>query len=208
MKSVELTGRSLEEILENAKEHFGVDIDKLEYELLKEPKKGLFGFVGGNQAEAKVWVKEDQGDKAVRFLKDILVKMDIPGEILTKWEGSYLQINISGGDELALLIGRRGRTLDSLQYLVNLVANKNRNEHVRIILDAADYRKRRVETLQALADRMINKVRERGHSVVLEPMSPQERRIIHLSVQEEAGVISYSEGEEPYRKVVIDLQNK
>ncbi len=104
---------------------------------------------------------------------------------------------------MGILIGRRGRTLDALQYLANLAANRGCKERVRIIVDAASYRKRRAETLESLAQRLCQRVRRQRRKVVLEPMTPQERRIIHLTVQEERGLVSYSEGEEPFRRVII-----
>ncbi|HHW92524.1 MAG TPA: KH domain-containing protein, partial [Firmicutes bacterium] len=141
-----------------------------------------------------------------RFLEGIMEKMGVAGELEIEEAGEYLQINIKGKD-LGILIGRRGRTLDTLQYLVNLAANKGTRERVRIILDVSSYRKRRADTLKNLARRLCQRVRRQKRSVVLEPMTPQERRIVHLAVQEDKGVISYSEGEEPFRKVIIALKD-
>ncbi|MGE5653562.1 MAG: RNA-binding cell elongation regulator Jag/EloR [Bacillota bacterium] len=141
--------------------------------------------------------------RAQHFLHELLQEMEIKSEIRTRFNDGILTINLDGGNELGLLIGKRGVTLDALQYLTSLVANKGEEEHIRVVLNIGDYRRRREETLARLARRLAQQVELRGESVVLEPMSAQERRIIHLTLQDSPKVITYSEGEEPYRKVVI-----
>jgi spoIIIJ-associated protein len=141
--------------------------------------------------------------KAQVFMRDLLRSMDIQCEIRTRIQDGVLNVNLEGGDELGLLIGKRGVTLDALQYLTSLVANKGEEEHIRVVVNIGDYRKRREETLARLARRLAQQVEQRGTSMVLEPMSAQERRIIHLTLQDSLKVVTYSEGEEPYRKVVI-----
>lgn len=108
---------------------------------------------------------------------------------------------------MGILIGKHGQTLDALQYLTNLVANKNSSERIRIIIDVEDYRERRIETLSRLAVRLADKVKRNGERVVLEPMNPHERKIIHMALQNDRHITTLSEGEEPYRKVVIELKN-
>lgn len=147
--------------------------------------------------------REQPAQRAQRFLRDLLREMEIKSEIRTRVSDGVLTINLEGGNELGLLIGKRGVTLDALQYLTSLVANKGEEEHIRVVLNIGDYRRRREETLARLARRLAQQVELRGESVVLEPMSAQERRIIHLTLQDSPKVITYSEGEEPYRKVVI-----
>lgn len=141
--------------------------------------------------------------RAQTFLHELLQEMEIKSEIRTRFTDGVLTLNLDGGNELGLLIGKRGVTLDALQYLTSLVANKGEEDHVRVVLNIGDYRRRREETLARLARRLAQQVEMRGESMVLEPMSAQERRIIHLTLQDSPKVITYSEGEEPYRKVVI-----
>lgn len=207
MKTIETTGRTVEEAVEAGMAALGVeDKAEIEYEVLEESNRGFLGLLGGRPARVKVWVKETPLVKVCRLLEEIMEKMGVSGELEIEELGEYIQINITGKD-LGILIGRRGRTLDALQYLVNLAANKGTRERERIILDVCSYRKRRVETLKNLARRLCQRVRRQRRSVVLEPMTPQERRVIHLAVQEERGVVSYSEGVEPFRKVIIAPKN-
>ena len=207
MKTIETTGRTVEEAVEAGMAALGVkEKAEIEYEVLEESNRGFLGLLGGRPARVKVWVKETPLVKVCRLLEEIMEKMGVSGELEIEELGEYIQINITGKD-LGILIGRRGRTLDALQYLVNLAANKGTRERERIILDVCSYRKRRAETLKNLARRLCQRVRRQRRSVVLEPMTPQERRVIHLAVQEERGVVSYSEGVEPFRKVIIAPKN-
>ena len=137
------------------------------------------------------------------FLSGVLQAMGIEATIQTAFsEEGILEADIAG-DAMGVIIGKRGNTLDSLQYLATLVVNKGRNDHVHIKLDTEGYRKRRQTTLESLALSIAKKVRKSGHKVTLEPMNPYERRIIHSILQNEHGVETYSDGEEPYRKVII-----
>lgn len=207
MKTIETTGRTVEEAVEAGMAALGVeDKAEIEYEVLEESNRGFLGLLGGRPARVKVWVKETPLVKVCRLLEEIMEKMGVSGELEIEELGEYIQINITGKD-LGILIGGRGRTLDALQYLVNLAANKGTRERERIILDVCSYRKRRAETLKNLARRLCQRVRRQRRSVVLEPITPQERRVIHLAVQEERGVVSYSEGVEPFRKVIIAPKN-
>ncbi len=157
----------------------------------------------GQATDAGMGDKQVIARRAQTFLHELLQEMEIRSEIRTRFSDGVLTLNLDGGNELGLLIGKRGVTLDALQYLTSLVANKGEEDHVRVVLNIGDYRRRREETLARLARRLAQQVEMRGESVVLEPMSAQERRIIHLTLQDSPKVITYSEGEEPYRKVVI-----
>jgi spoIIIJ-associated protein len=206
MKTVELTGRTVEEALLAAQKELGLETAAdLRYEVLEEASKGFLGLLGGNPARIRAWVKENPQRLAYDFLADIFARMGLDVEMKTSEKNGYLQIDVSG-DDLGILIGRRGRTLDALQYLTNLAANRQSRDRVGIIVDIGGYRQRRARTLERLAERIIKKVKSQRQCVVLEPMTPQERRVIHLVVQKEKGVTSYSEGSEPYRKVIIDLE--
>ncbi|MBR5067012.1 MAG: protein jag [Lachnospiraceae bacterium] len=145
--------------------------------------------------------------KASAFLKDVLSKMEIENEIKAKYDSSENCLNIEiTGEDMGVLIGKRGQTLDSLQYLVSLVVNKGTKEYIRVKVDTENYRERRNKTLENLAKNMAFKVKRTRRSVTLEPMNPYERRVIHSALQNDSYVTTHSEGEEPYRKVVITLK--
>ena len=139
-----------------------------------------------------------------QFLEDVFKAMDMKVDIDVKQEGNEISIELSG-DDMGVLIGKRGQTLDSLQYLTSLVVNKGTSEYIRVKVDTEDYRKRRKETLENLAKGIAFKVKKTRKAVVLEPMNPYERRVIHSALQNDKYVSTHSEGEEPYRKVVITL---
>ena len=157
--------------------------------------------------------KEFKADKNVKvepaadpkeFLSNVFKAMDMEVNIDVKQEGNEIDIELSG-DDMGVLIGKRGQTLDSLQYLTSLVVNKGTSEYIRVKVDTEDYRKRRKETLENLAKNLAYKVKRTKKPVSLEPMNPYERRVIHSALQNDKYVSTHSEGEEPYRKVVITL---
>lgn len=178
---------------------------------VEEPKEETAKAVE-NTAET---AEEDDGDiekKAALFLMDVLAAMGIDAIITTNLtEENVLEIDIEDSAEksgMGMIIGKRGNTLDSLQYLTTMVINKNLNEHVRVKLDTENYRERRQKTLEALALNLAKKVKKTGRRVILEPMNPYERRIIHSTLQADHAIETHSEGEEPYRKVVISLKRR
>ncbi len=138
------------------------------------------------------------------FLKDVFGAMEIPAEISMEYREDVgcLEVNVIG-DDMGILIGKRGQTLDSLQYLTSLVVNKDQKDYIRVKLDTEDYRRRRKETLENLAKNIASKVKKTGKTVVLEPMNPYERRIIHSALQPNKYVETYSDGKEPYRHIVV-----
>lgn len=149
----------------------------------------------------------DVEKRATEFLKDVLAKMEIDNEVKAKYDASENCLNIEiSGEDMGVLIGKRGQTLDSLQYLVSLVVNKGTKEYLRVKVDTENYRERRNKTLENLAKNMAFKVKRTRRSVTLEPMNPYERRVIHSALQNDSYVTTHSEGEEPYRKVVITLK--
>lgn len=156
-----------------------------------------------NKLEKAVTIYEEEPVKfALEFLDKIFSKLGVKVKNEVTQDNGFIYLSFSG-DDLGILIGRRGETLDSLQYLVNLVVGKKTEQKYRIILDVEGYRKRREETLIKLAQRLSEKVKKTGHNIVLEPMNPHERRIIHTALQNDIKIRTFSEGEEPYRKVVI-----
>lgn len=206
MKTIEMTGKTIEDALKNALSELNVTEDKVEYEVLEEGSKGFLKILGSKPAKIRVKVKRDYLFEAKTFLRDVLNAMGMKAEIRIKENTDNISIILTGPD-MGILIGYRGETLDSLQYLVSLIVNKgHETEYKRVILDTENYRSKREETLKRLAFRVADKVKATGKYVKLEPMNPYERRIIHSSLQNDKYVDTYSEGDEPYRRVVVDLK--
>jgi spoIIIJ-associated protein len=206
MKIIEMTGRTVEEAIKNALSELKLTEDKVEVEVLEEGSKGLFKLIGAKPARIRVKVKRDYIYEAKNFLRDVLNTMGIKAEIRIKEEEDTVRISMTGPD-MGILIGYRGETLDSLQYLVSLVVNKgHETAYKRVVLDTENYRSKREETLKRLAQKVAGTVRRTGKLIRLEPMNPYERRIIHSALQDDRYIQTHSEGDEPYRRVVIDLK--
>jgi Predicted RNA-binding protein len=206
MKTIEMTGKTIEDAVKNALNELKVTEDKIEYEVLEEGSKGLFKLLGAKPAKIRVKVKRDYIFEAKTFLREVLNSMEIKSEIRIKEENDAIKIILTGPD-MGILIGYRGETLDSLQYLVSLVVNKgHETAYKRVVLDTENYRSKREETLKRLAQKVAGTVRRTGKLIRLEPMNPYERRIIHSALQDDRFVQTYSEGDEPYRRVVVDLK--
>lgn len=204
MKILEATGKTVEEAVESALRQLGgLTRDKVDIEVIEEGSRGLFGLLGTKSAVVRVTVKEDKAEKAEKFLEELMSKMDVQGQVkVVEKNDKQVTLEIEGED-LGNLIGRRGQTLDSLQYLVNLAINKGGEERIRVIVDVSGYRQRREQTLCSLALRLADRVVQRGESVTLEPMNAHERRVIHLALQDNPNVYTQSKGEDPERKIVI-----
>lgn len=206
MKCVEFVGKTIEEAKDNALRELGVGEDRVEISVIDEGSKGILSLIGKRNAKIKVTVKRDYALEAENFLKGILDKMDIDAQIEVKQENNIIDMDIKGSN-LGILIGYRGETLDSLQYLTSLIVNKNKEDgYKRVMLDAENYRAKREETLRRFAVKTAHRVQKTGRSIKLEPMNPYERRIIHSELQGDKYVKTYSEGNEPHRYVVIDLK--
>ncbi len=202
----EVSAKTVDEALTAAMLELGTTIDNLEYEVLEKESTGFLGMFG-KPARIKVRMKMSTENTTKKFLSDVFAAMGINAlvEVNFDQENSTVEINIDG-DEMGVLIGKRGQTLDSLQYLVSLVVNKNSENYIKVKLDTENYRARRKETLENLAKNIAYKVKRTRKPVSLEPMNPYERRIIHSALQNDKYVETYSEGEEPYRKVVINIK--
>lgn len=208
MKTVEYTGKSVEEALENALAQLGVSKERVEYTITDEGSRGFLNLIGVKPAKIKVTLKKNSIEEGKLFLDDILVKMGITSEIVINEKKDIVDINIVSED-VGAIIGYRGETLDAIQYLTSLVINKNRDEsYKRVMLDAGDYRSKRAETLKKLALKMAYKVKKYGRPLKFEPMNPYERRIIHSVLQSDKTISTYSEGKEPFRRVVVEMNNK
>lgn len=202
MTEVEKTGKTIEEAVESALAELGVSREEVEVDVLEKPSRGFLGLIGAKPGKVRVRVIEKPARKAQQLLERIFEIMGLTVKMDVVENDQGLLISMQGPD-LGILIGRRGETLDALQYLVNLSANKNQENRQRIILDVEGYRKRREETLRKLAIKMANKARQKGRNIVLEPMNSMERRIIHTTLQGRSDIYTFSEGEEPNRKIVI-----
>lgn len=207
MEFKEFTGKTVEEAVTAALVEFQVTGDRLEYEVIEKETKGLFGL---GQKDAVIRARkavEDVEDIARKFLEDVLDAMNVQADldVFVDEEDKSIEIEIEG-DDMGLLIGKRGQTLDSLQYLCSLAVNKKTDDYYRVRLDTENYRYRRDVTLKKLAKSIAAKVRRTRRSVSLEPMSPYERRIIHSTLQDDLYVTTRSDGEEPYRHVIVCLK--
>lgn len=205
---IEVTGKDIEEAKKTALKELNLPENRVDFEVLEEPSKGFFGLIGTRLAKIKAVERElTPLEKAEAFLGSVFKSMHKDVRIDCVKEDINYKFNLIG-DDLGVLIGKHGQTLDSLQYLVNMVANKNATgARVRIVLDVEDYRKRREETLRQLAERLANKARRYRSKVVLEPMNRHERKIIHMALQNYADIITYSDGVEPHRRIVVDIKH-
>lgn len=206
MEYIDITAKTVNDAITEACQRFLVTSDKLDYIVVEEGSSGFLG-IGSKPAVIKARIKGTVADKAKDFLKEVFDAMNMVVVVNAKYDEDSRNLNIDlSGDEMGVLIGKRGQTLDSLQYLVSLVVNKETDEYIRVKVDTEDYRNRRRETLENLAKNIAYKVKRTRRPVSLEPMNPYERRIIHSVLQNDKYVTTYSEGEEPFRKVVVALK--
>ena len=206
MDYIEVTGKTVEDARTEALIKLGTTSDQIEVEILEKGSSGFLG-IGSKPAVIRVRRKFTMEDCVRDFLTQVFDAMDLTVDISVEVEEDNHTVNVElKGDEMGVLIGKRGQTLDSLQYLTSLVVNKGKSNYIRVKLDTEDYRKRRKETLENLARGIAFKVKKTRKPVVLEPMNPYERRIIHASLQGNRYVETVSEGEEPYRHVVVKLK--
>ena len=206
MEFIEVSAKTVDEALTEASIKLGVPSSELEYEVVEKGSAGFLG-IGSKDAVIKVRKKFSVEENVKEFLKSVFSAMDMPVEIIVKVNEEEKLIDVElKGDDMGILIGKRGQTLDSLQYLTNLAINKHSENYYKVKVDTEDYRKRRKETLENLAKNIAYKVKRTKRSVDLEPMNPFERRIIHSALQNDKFVTTHSEGEEPYRYVVVTLK--
>ena len=202
----EFSAKTVDDAITNALVELQTTSDKIEYEVVEEGSSGILGLFS-KQAVIRVRKKDDIQENAVEFLSDVFKAMEMNVDIEIEYNDVEKQMNIElSGDEMGMLIGKRGVTLDSLQYLVSLVINKKTEDYVKVKIDTENYRERRKATLENLAKNLAYKVKRTRRPVSLEPMNPYERRVIHSVLQNDRYVETHSEGEEPYRKVVITLK--
>ena len=223
---ITVSAKTLDDAITEALVQLGVTSDRLDYIVVEKGSEGFLG-IGRKQAVIKARRKREEKpevksepkkevelakvepqtiETCEKFIYDVMNAMDMDDVKVTSVvdEEGALSINMEGSN-MGILIGKRGQTLDSLQYLTNRVANKMQDGYVRVKLDTEDYRRRRKETLENLAKNIASKVKRTRKTVSLEPMNPYERRIIHSALQSDPAVSTHSEGEEPYRRVVVTL---
>ena len=196
MDAIQKTGKTVEEAVNEALKELNISREDAEIEVIEEGSKGFLGVFGAKNAVVNVKKKFNPEKIASDFLREVFISMGLIVKIDTKLKDKQLSITISG-DDMGIIIGKRGQTL-----------NKGNAPYVSITLDTENYRERRKETLESLAFNLAKKVKHTGKNIVLEPMNPYERRIIHSALQNDRYVTTYSEGEEPYRNVVIALKEK
>mgnify|MGYP000294538026 CR=1 FL=1 len=206
-KSIEKTGKTVEEAIQAALSELGLEKHKVDIQVVEEGSRGLFGLIGSKDARVIVTPKQTGEDRAREFLSSIFNTMNMEVELEFEEKDGQLDINMSGPN-MGVLIGKRGETLDSLQYLTSLVVNKGDEKYIRVSIDTENYRKKREEALVRLAKKLANRVIKYRRNITLEPMNPYERRIIHSALQNNKMVTTYSIGDEPNRRVVIAINNK
>lgn len=208
MDYVEFTGKTVDEALTEALIKLETTSDKIEYNVVDKGSNGILGFIGGKPAKIQVRKIYSLEDKTREFLDNVFkaMKIEVKVDIDFNEAEGIMNINLSG-DEMGIIIGKRGQTIDSLQYIVSLAVNKENESYIRVKIDTENYRQRRKETLENLAKNIAYKVKRTRKSVSLEPMNPYERRIIHSALQNDKYVATKSDGEEPYRHVIVYLKH-
>ncbi len=206
MDYINISAKTVDDAVTEALIRLETTSDMIEYEVVEKGSSGFLGF-NSKPAVIKVRKKMDMQGYVRKFLDDMFKNMNLTVEIDMKFDANENNLDIElKGSEMGVLIGKRGQTLDSVQYLASLVANKYSDGYVRVKVDTENYRKRRKDTLENLARNIAYKVKRSKRPVSLEPMNPYERRVIHAALQNDKYVVTHSEGEEPYRRVVVTLK--
>ncbi|MFC4778348.1 RNA-binding cell elongation regulator Jag/EloR [Paenibacillus sp. GCM10023252] len=208
MKKLIASGKTIEEAVKNGLTHMQVTEDRVTVTIVEQPSRGWFGLglFGVKQAKVELEQLPDPAGEAEKFIREVAATMGLQTEVARKETKDGYELNLICSGDLGVLIGRRGQTLDAMQYLVNIVANRYSDSHLRIVLDAEEFRERRRRTLEELSDRLAGRVIRTKKEVVLEPMSSHERKVIHSQLQNHPKVKTYSKGDEPNRRVVIALR--
>lgn len=206
MSNLIVSGKTIEEAVKSGLAQLNVTEDRVKITVLEQPSRGLFGFIGSKEAKVELELIPDPVEEAVNFVRDLTQAMNISVTITPRKEKDFTLLELSGS-ELGILIGKRGQTLDALQYLAGIVANRFSSTFVRIVLDAENFRDRRRQTLEDLAHKLASRVVRSKKEIVLEPMTSQERKLIHTVLQNHPSVRTYSKGDEPNRRIVITLRS-
>lgn len=205
-KKIKIKSKSQEEAIKKALLDLNVSEEDIEVVELEAPSKGFLGFIGSKEGLYEITVIERETDVAKSFIETLLKNAKVNADVEVKQEDNLIKVNIKG-DEAACLIGRRGDTLDSIQFLTGLALNKiNKDSHTRVLVDIENYREKREESLIRYANKMAREVAKTKKTKKLDYMNPYERRIIHSALQNDRYVITYSEGTDPYRRLVIEYK--
>jgi spoIIIJ-associated protein len=207
MDNIRQEAKTVVDAINKALKKLDVKREEADVNIVSRGSKGFLGIIGGENAVVDVKVKTDPIKIGQNFLKAVFLNSSLDvdvGVIDKKTNSEQVMYNLNSPD-LGIVIGHRGETLDALQYLTSLVVNKETDEYYRVLIDAEGYRERRKQTLIRLANKLARKALKKGRKVVLEPMPPHERRIIHIALKNNDSVKSYSKGEEPFRKVMIEV---
>ena len=199
-RCVEVSAKNAELAIAQALEKLGIAREQAQIEVLDEGRAGILGL-GSRDAVVRVTGIETTEDRAVDFLTEVTEKMGAPAKVEAKMGDEAMNVELSG-ENMGMLIGHHGDTLDALQYLTSLVVNRGAEDYTRVVLDTEGYRDKRAKALAQLAERTAARAIRTGR-VALEPMNPYERRILHTTLQDHPRVTTYSEGEEPYRRVIV-----
>ncbi len=205
VKSIEKSGKTVEEALTEALGELGLERDEVTVEIIEEGSKKMLGFIGGKDALIRVTSIEKGADLAEKFIFEILRHLTVSADISVEEGQELINVNITGED-IGILIGRRGETLDAIQYLTSLAVNRKNPAFKRVCVDVENYRDKREDSLRKVANKIAGRVIKTRKSFKLEPMNPFERRIIHSELQKNKKVETHSVGEEPNRRVVITLK--
>lgn len=208
MKYIIKNAKTVEEAINSSLVELNLNRDEVQIEIIEEGSKGLFGLIGTKDAKVKVTEIINIEKSSKEFLEKIVLSMGLEATIDIKRENNNLFIDILEIDpnDKGIIIGKRGNTLDAMQYILSLFVNKDEKEYIKVILDVEGYRKKREITLCRLAERMAEKAISTKKQVRLEPMNPYERRIIHSTLQNYKEIQTFSEGNDPYRRVVIQVK--
>ena len=203
---IEIKSKNQEEAIKKALEQLKVNESDLEIEVLEQPTKGFLGLIGSKEGTYKFTVKETEIDIAKNFVENILKNSNVEAIVKVKQDNNLIKVNIEGNDA-ACLIGRRGETLDSIQFLTGLALNKiNKESNFRVLVDIENYRSKREDSLVRYANKMAREVAKTKKTKKLDYMNPYERRIVHSALQNDKYVTTYSEGTDPYRRLVIEYK--
>lgn len=209
LKEIISTGKTIDDAIEKGLMEIGIEKSYVSIEILEEPTKKLFGLMGTKIAKVKIKADKEPSYMAYIFVKKLLETMNIEGKLkVTNNEDNNIEVNIEGLSDVdkGILIGKRGSTLDAVQYITNTNVNKTKENYKRIILNIENYREQRETTLINLSKKLSNTVKRTKKQIKLEPMNPYERRIIHSALHNEKNIKTFSEGEEPYRRIVIEYK--
>lgn len=202
MREITASGQTIEGAVQSALEQLDTTRDHVEVDVIDEGKKGFLGIFGSKRAIVKVIILKDQIEQAEEFLREVTMNMNVSAEVATSTKENHVTFELSG-EKIALVIGKRGQTLNAIQYLVHLVINKDGRQYYTVTVDAEGYRGRRKETLESLAQKMAHKATRLNKKVALEPMPAFERKIIHSALQNNGTISTYSDGVDPHRHIVI-----